>query len=1133
MKRHFSVLFSLSLVALFLASTMLSSGAATGLSVAAEEFIKKYRRVAARGDYQRQLLLRENGSHLDKSQLKVTKEANDKAWLLAPEVFDNLNPAAQRAALRSNNLLEKPQRSERDRDRRLEAEPHLSPGDNMRVNDPSQDEDGRTQSETSIAVSGNNLVIAFNDASDNGAGYAFSTDSGNSFTHKRIPTPTNGFNLGDGVVAYGANGELYHSGLSEAANGREFVGVAKSTNNGASFTAPADASVSVSNPLDFQDKPWMTVDRNANSPFKGNIYVSWSQFTIDDDLFILVSRSTNGGNSFEPAVKVSQPDGFFFVQGSMPAVAPNGDVYVAYADAHPPNTQGGLSIVKSTNGGATFSAPKPIVGFNFLRTMTGGSNCRTNSFPSIAVDNNNNVHIVYAGIAVIPGADRGDVFHIRSTDGGATFSSPVKLNDDNGSASQLFPFIAVAGNNTIGVKWWDRRNDPVNDALTDVYMTLSTNGGASFSKNSRVTNHNWALGAVEPGFASGYHGDYDAMVADNNNFYIGWSDERGDNPDIYLAQVPVNQNPLAADFNISVRQTTNGVIAGRSADYTLDTSGSNGFASTLALGSFAAISGATYGFSSASVAAGQQAKVTLAVSGATAPGNYVTAVTAGNGATTRRTTFRATVYSATRTEGVPINASNTSGFTSAANPVIDAGGTLHLAYDDDTGVGAGSRAINVFYTRSSDGGKTFAPGVKVNGNFPIAVSPYLAVGPTGTIFVSWVGLSNTNQLGAFVARSTDGGNSFSAPTLYSLNGHLPDFPNLALGPNNAVFAVYTDTPADNIWRLFVARSTDGGATFGTPIQASGNNDDLSFPGYVAVDGNGKVYAVFNNLDFIGASTGVKLATATSGGQPFSAPALLSQSGTPSFGPHLTIDGSNNLYVTFYSRLGSSSEGFNREVILLKSTDGGTTFSSPRNLSNNGGQSVNPFVITGANGSVGVAWHDTSGNEQFDIFLARSSDNGATFTAASNVSANFGISALAYGAADKDGKLFLSWTDDSPANTEAMVMAVTPASTGEPPPTPDFALAFDPPSVTVEPGKTNITVNINRSGGFTGSINIPAPDPGSGKIKVSPEAVDTTEGSARFKFKVKGAAPKGARQIVFTGRDSTGRTRSATLTLVVQ
>src|SRR5262249_41962275 len=153
------------------------------------------------------------------------------------------------------------------------------------------------------------------------------------------------------------------------------------------------------------------------------------------------------------------------------------------------------------------------------------------------------------------------------------------------------------------------------------------------------------------------------------------------------------------------------------------------------------------------------------------------------------------------------------------------------------------------------------------------------------------------------------------------------------------------------------------------------------------------------------------------------------------------------------------------------------------------------------------WQDTSGNDELDIFLARSTDGGANFSAPTNVSANFGLSAFAFGAADKDGKLFLSWTDGAPAQAAALVMADSPASDG-PPPAPDFSLAFEPSTVTVEPGKTTITVNINRTGGFNGSINIPAPDPGTGKIKVSPEAVDTTDNNAKFKFKVKGAAPKG-------------------------
>jgi hypothetical protein len=62
----------------------------------------------------------------------------------------------------------------------------------------------------------------------------------------------------------------------------------------------------------------------------------------------------------------------------------------------------------------------------------------------------------------------------------------MKLNDDTGSADQYNPALSVLSNGTIYVSWYDRRNDP-NNCLTDVYSTVSTNSGANFSANAKVT----------------------------------------------------------------------------------------------------------------------------------------------------------------------------------------------------------------------------------------------------------------------------------------------------------------------------------------------------------------------------------------------------------------------------------------------------------------------------------------------------------------------------------------------------------------------------------------------------------------------------------------------------------------------
>lgn len=100
--------------------------------------------------------------------------------------------------------------------------------------------------------------------------------------------------------------------------------------------------------------------------------------------------------------------------------------------------------------------------------------------------------------------------------------------------------------------------------------------------------------------------------------------------------------------------------------------------------------------------------------------------------------------------------------------------------------------------------------------------------------------------------------------------------------------------------------------------------------------------------------------------------------------------------------------------------------------------------------------------------------------------------------------------------------------------PDFSLTIEPAALTVNLRQTgSIPVTVERTGGFARSVTIAAPDTKSIKVKLTPKSQSTTGTGVTFDFKVKKKAAPGVYELVFTGRDADGRTRTATLTMTIQ
>ncbi|HYM00224.1 MAG TPA: sialidase family protein, partial [Blastocatellia bacterium] len=542
----------------------------------------------------------------------------------------------------------------------------------------------------------------------------------------------------------------------------------------------------------------------------------------------------------------------------------------------------------------------------------------------------------------------------------------------------------------------------------------------------------------------------------------------------------------------------------------------------LTLSASPVIPGISYAFDSSSVGAGTAVNLTINVGSDAHPGTYPINVQASGGGLIRSTNFRLTVYGPS-IASVPQDLSRSSGFSSIQNGLkTDQSGTVHLVYDDDTAVAAGGG--QVLYRKSNDGGVTYSDPVVISTNPGSSGQSTLALDSSGDLLVTYLTLdSATGNTQAFFSRSTDHGGTFSSPAVVSPVSDLAQLPIVAAGKNGIV-ACYVQV-TNSASNLVVATSADG-QTFSKAIKVSGPGQIVDlFTTSIGADSQGAVYIAYNTVQK--GLEAVEMVEAADGVH-FGSPTIVSDPTIEAFQPAMAIDSSGGIYVAFTDLVLAGAQS--SQIFLTHSCDHGASFSVPVPVSKTSGNAQLPALGLDANGGVYVAWEDTTGNSQLDVFAARSMDAGVTFDQSRNLSANFGVSAQPAVALDGRGNFIVAWTDDSWEDTE-IVSSNVPLLL--PPSGPDFELVASQPELTILPsGKGVVSFLIGRTAGFSGSVTVTPPNTSALKLILQPASAATTCTSVSFNFKSKRSLV-GTTQLVFTAKDSSGRTRTAMVELVVK
>jgi len=262
-------------------------------------------------------------------------------------------------------------------------------------------------------------------------------------------------------------------------------------------------------------------------------------------------------------------------------------------------------------------------------------------------------------------------------------------------------------------------------------------------------------------------------------------------------------------------------------------------------------------------------------------------------------------------------------------------------------------------SRSTDGGKTFQPSVLVNDDQLVIGHSFdsIHVAPDGVVHMAWIdGREGKKESGTFVTRSTDHGRTVEKNLKVDESTCVCCRTSMTSSPDGTLYVAWRKILPGDLRETVVARSTDGGQTFTAPVIVG--HDQWVFPGCphrpasVGTDRQGRLYVVWYT-EGSDETPSIYLAYSDDRGETFSPKQKLNLSkGTFPDHPQMAVDPDGRLVIVW-----EEQSPVRREIVMSVSLDRGQTFSAPQKLNDKKGQT--PTLSINAQGLAALAWMENA------------------------------------------------------------------------------------------------------------------------------------------------------------------------------